>query len=198
MLARRPASSFEAHPNMDVSVFLFFLPRPDRQDADAWVAARADDSGPTAPSTCRSGSGGPARRCPGPGPGRSATWAQADRSACGSRCRCRLRLRHEPLVLPDRRTAGVEPGRRGRGLPRVRDSSRDRSIAIPRRRGLRSRDSSTKFITRSGCTRRRGIGRWWSSSRCRVCPAEWRRPHDRHTQGGGKGGRRIQGLEFQL
>ena len=36
------------------------------------------------------------------------------------RCRCRLRLRHESVVVEHRRTAGVEPGRGGRGLPRVR------------------------------------------------------------------------------
>ena len=38
------------------------------------------------------------------------------------RCRCRLRLRHESVVVPDRRTAGVEPGRGGRGLPRVTEA----------------------------------------------------------------------------
>jgi CubicO group peptidase (beta-lactamase class C family) len=29
----------------------------------------------------------------------------------------RLRLRHEPVVIPDRRTASVEPGGGGHGLP---------------------------------------------------------------------------------
>ena len=37
------------------------------------------------------------------------------------RCRCRLRLRHESVVVEHRRTAGVEPGRGGRGLPRLTD-----------------------------------------------------------------------------
>jgi CubicO group peptidase (beta-lactamase class C family) len=46
------------------------------------------------------------------------------------RCRCRLRLRHEFVVVPDWRTTGVEPGRGGRGLPRVTDTARDTLISL--------------------------------------------------------------------
>ena len=40
------------------------------------------------------------------------------------RCRGRLRVRHESVVVPDRRTAGGEPGRRGRRLSRLTDTVR--------------------------------------------------------------------------
>jgi hypothetical protein len=49
-----------------------------------------------------------------------------------------------------------------------------------------SRNSSTKFITRSGCPRRWGTGRRWSSNTCWGRRVGWRGAQDPHTQGGGE------------
>ena len=61
---------------------------------------------PDAPSTCRSGSRGPARQCPGSGRRRSATPAQEDRSASPNPMPVSVCLHPEPVVVEHRRTAG--------------------------------------------------------------------------------------------
>ena len=72
--------------------------------------------------------------------------------------RCRFRLRHESVVVPGRRTTGVEPGRGGRGLPRVTSRSTGaRALTRAAERQIatssRSRSSESHRRSRSPCGR---------------------------------------------
>ena len=101
--------------------------RPDRQDADERAAAGTGYSGrPLLLHVARVLAGLPADAL-----GRARVVRPPRLRRIGrlrrSRCRCRLRLRHESVVVPDRRTTGVEPGRGGRGLPRVTRSTQPRA-----------------------------------------------------------------------
>lgn len=71
----------------------------------------------TAPSTCRSGSGEPARLSRWSARARSVTRDQGDRSALRIRMPGRLRLRAQPMVVQARQAQGVGSGRGSLRLP---------------------------------------------------------------------------------